>query len=113
MDDVVGVKFEDAEQGEAAVLTWGRIFDPVDPTELLNRIRPLLTAFGCRNVRRMELCHDLGELRDYEYFYEALINFSVEAAKEKDLRRLRKRLRNDQDALRRSLYFLPRRRAEH
>jgi hypothetical protein len=62
---------------------------------------------GLKDVLEISVCHDLGELCDYRYFYEGLIQFTVEQTK----RQLADEITSsDQeitdDALRRSLYLL-------
>jgi hypothetical protein len=76
MDDVVGIKVRDAKRGWVGFMTWGRLWDPVDDTELLKAVRAHLHTFGIEQPEELELCSSLRELRTADFFYEAIINFS-------------------------------------
>jgi hypothetical protein len=82
MEDVVAVRFQDAERGEGGVLTWGRVFDPVDPTPLLEAIARILPRAGFKAASDIRICGSLREARQFRYFYEGLVHFSALAATE-------------------------------
>lgn len=76
MDDVVGVIAEDSVRGRVGFVTYGRLWDPVDPAELLANISAHLPECGIENVVSLSLCDTLSELREAPYFFESLISFS-------------------------------------
>ena len=75
MDDLVAVKVTDEEGGLHYFITWGRIFDAVDPQPLLEAITPHLSVFGIKNLTGISLCCSLREASSQPYFYEALFVF--------------------------------------
>ncbi len=109
MDDVVGVRIVDRVKGERGALCWGRLFDPVDPSELLERLTRALYVFGFRDIVSVSICHGLADLSDYEYFYEALIAFASAAATLSD--QLATALRDDERAFQKSTYVLGQRKS--
>jgi hypothetical protein len=66
---------------------------------------------GFRDVVDVTLCDDLSELRGYQYFYEGLVQFSAEYAEVLGGRKSLDDLGHSNEALRKSLYLLGRRRA--
>ena len=78
MEDIVGIKFEDKKMGEGAFLTWGRLFDEVDESELLDLIKKHLPNWNINNLESIEVCYSLQEVSDQPYFYECLIKFIQE-----------------------------------
>lgn len=46
MDNVVAIKVRDAKRGWVGLITWGRLWDPVDETELLRAVVRHLSGFG-------------------------------------------------------------------
>jgi len=109
MDDIVGIRIVDAQRGEVGLLSWGRIGDPVNPEPLLNRLRKVISDFGFEDLVEISLCSELGELRDFQYFYEGLVHFAAAytSRKPSDLHDLE----HDDEALRKSIYLLGKRRA--
>ena len=77
MEDVVAVKFRDAKRGDACVMTWGRVFGPVDSAPLLDALARVLPLVGFESPSDLRLCDNLSEARNFEYFYEALIEFAA------------------------------------
>src|SRR3989339_1670959 len=75
MENIVGIKFTDKIKGEGAVITWGRIFDIIDATELLDVVKKRLIKCGANNIESIELCYSLMEISDQPYFYECLVYF--------------------------------------
>lgn len=113
MEDVVGIRVVDEVRGEVGYVCWGRLHDPVDPTRLLERIRTLLPDMGFKNVVDVAICEELGELHDFKYFYETLIEFSSEYKKKMKDRSWMRKLESSDAALRKTLYLLPGRRSPH
>jgi len=108
MEDVVAVRFRDAERGEACILTWGRVFDPVDPTELLAGLERVLPELGFRDAAGMRVCDSLREANDFEYFYEGLIHYAALVANERVHDDSWRALQRSDESLRRSIYLLGR-----
>jgi hypothetical protein len=75
VDDVVAIKARDRERGWIGVMTWGRLWDPIDETELLAAVSEDLGRNGYI-VDEIELCDSLQVVRSAEYFYEGIISFS-------------------------------------
>ncbi len=69
---------ENSESGDYAFLTWGRIYDAVDPKELIAAVERLLPAMGFVDVKRVSVCYDLGDVCKYRYFFEGLLHFAAE-----------------------------------
>jgi hypothetical protein len=76
MEDVVGIRTV-GESPEAAFMTWGRIFDPVDGVTLITVIRRHLPAFGIGESVELAVCDTLQEVSNFPYFYEALLSFAM------------------------------------
>ncbi len=75
MDDIVAIKVS-VKRKNYYFLTWGRIFHPVDSTQLLEVIKPHLKSYALENFTAIELCDSLQEASSGEYFYEGLFNLS-------------------------------------
>lgn len=75
MENIVGIKFVDKQRGEGAVITWGRLFDSVDDTELLEVVKKKLPSFGVYDLEDIEISYSLMEISDQPYFYEQLAYF--------------------------------------
>jgi hypothetical protein len=108
MEDVVAIKLRDRKRGEWAVVTWGRVYDAVDETPLLDAIRRVAPQIGFPDLEHAEVCYHLGDVRDYQYFHEALLAFAARMAGEPYLTEAWKQQQRDDDALRRSIYLLQR-----
>lgn len=106
MENVIGIRIVDGLRGEAGLLSWGRIGDPVDATAFLVRVRQVLPMIGFRDVVEISVCDSLRELQTYRYFYEGLVQFSAEYAEVLGGRRTLAALEHDDEALRKSLYVL-------
>jgi len=78
MEDIVGIKIIDKKKGEAAFITWGRLFDTIDDTELLNVVKKHFSRWGITELESIELCYSLVEIAYMPYFYECLIRFIQE-----------------------------------
>lgn len=75
MEDIVGIKFVDKIEGSGAVITWGRLFHPVDDYQLLTVVKKKLAFYGAKDIQSIELCYALFEISDQPYFYECLSYF--------------------------------------
>ncbi len=106
MEDVVAVRFRDAKRGEECILTWGRVFDAVDPSELIAALTRILPTAGYRDVTDLRVCDTLREARDFQYFYEALIHWAALVATEPIHDEQWRLAMRDDDAVRRSIYRL-------
>lgn len=110
MEYVSAVKFADQERGDFAFLTWGRVFDAVDPSELLAALKRLLPSMGFRRVHKISICYDLGDVRDYRYFYEGLLSFAARMATEPYQTKAWAKAQRSDDALRKGAFLIgPRR----
>ena len=76
MDEVVAIKVIDARGRHHFFLTWGRVFDAIDPKPLLNAVRARLGQFGIERIRTIAVCNTLHMAAKQPYFYEALLEFS-------------------------------------
>jgi hypothetical protein len=74
MDNVVCVKVNDRKRGAVFVITWGRVFDPIDPRSLFEALGHGLRLNGLLDIKSMQLCSSLAEGAAETYFYEALIS---------------------------------------
>lgn len=78
MEDIVGIKIKDKIRGVGALITWGRLFDAVDETELLEVVKKHVSKWGINSLESMHVCYSLQEISDQPYFYECLIKFIQE-----------------------------------
>jgi hypothetical protein len=108
VEDVVAVKLRDRKRGDWAVVTWGRVYDPVDEKPLLDALRRVAPRMGFPDLEQLEVCYHLGEVREYQYFHEALLDFAVRMAKEPYETDAWKQAQRSDDALKRSVYLLQR-----
>jgi hypothetical protein len=106
MEDVVAVKLRDRKRGEWALVTWGRVYDAVDEKPLLDALRRVAPLLGFPDLEDLEVCYHLGEVRDYQYFHEALLNFAGRMANEPYESDAWKQSQRDDETLRRSVYIL-------
>lgn len=72
MDEIVALKARLENDTEQYFLTWGRVFDPVDPKELLAAV----AAFAARcslgaAVAEISVCASLRDAATARYLYEA------------------------------------------
>ena len=75
MEAVVAIKVVDEKGIEHFFMTWGRVFNAVDPEPLFRAIKPYLPKFGVSPTSSMTLCESLREASSQRYFYEALFFF--------------------------------------
>lgn len=85
MENIIALRIRDKEKGEAAFLTWGRIFGNVDATQLCTILLKHLPAFNIHHPESIELCYSLNEVSHFPYFYEGKILFSQRIVVEKFL----------------------------
>jgi hypothetical protein len=78
MDDVVAVKLTESKGRAHFFLTWGRIFDRVDPNGLETVIAKHAGRFGIKNPKSVAVCDSLKEASRARYFYESLFHISQE-----------------------------------
>jgi hypothetical protein len=76
MDDVIGVRVRDAKRGWVGFVTYGRLWDRVDPANELAAISAHFSTFGIKEPVDVRLCDSLQELASAKYFYEALLTFA-------------------------------------
>jgi hypothetical protein len=74
MEDVVAIEATVADGSKLYCMTWGRVFDPVDPTELLDVVYPLMVKPEDEPAS-LRVCDSLQEASGAPYFFEALIFF--------------------------------------
>jgi hypothetical protein len=80
MEDVVAVEATLTSGAMRYFLTWGRVFDAVDPAELIACIEPHLPTFALDGeLESVRVCETLQEAAHAPYFFEALIRFSQRA----------------------------------
>lgn len=106
MEHVAAVKVKDRLRGKHAFLTWGRIYDPVDPAELIAAFRRILPTMGFSHVKRISVCYDLGDVRKYRYFFEGLLRFAAKMAVEPYRDEGWLRAHRDDEVLRRSIFLI-------
>jgi len=72
MDDVVALRVQLTNGEERFLLTWGRIFDPVDDRLLVETVRKHLGQFSFGGEpKTIEVCDSLRAAAGARYFYEA------------------------------------------
>jgi hypothetical protein len=90
MEDIVAIRVVDSRSKKHFFVTWGRVFDSVDPTLLLEAVRSALSKFGgISAIRSTNVCDTLQEASKQPYFYEALFSFSRERVLSERVRRSR------------------------
>jgi hypothetical protein len=88
-------------------MTWGRIFDRIDETELLDVVEKYMSGCDVKYPIQMKVCISLQEISHYPYFYEALFSFSQEKIPDK-IKDYAKWIAKKKRALRKgkNIYFL-------
>ncbi len=77
LEDVVGIKVRDKNNGWFGFMTWGRLWHKTDDAELLACVQPFLAKCeGISEPVEVVLCVTLSEVKSAQYFYEGLIDFS-------------------------------------
>ena len=73
MDDVVAVSVRLTSGDSGYFMTFGRVHDQVDPSELIESVRRATASFALgSDVDGVEVCRSLSEARNAPYFYEGL-----------------------------------------
>lgn len=81
MEDVVAVEVVTTIGGPYYFVTFGRVQDLVDPTELEAIVLAHATGFAIRGeATAARVCGSLQEAREAPYFFEALIDFGAALA---------------------------------
>lgn len=77
MEDIVALEVALQSGVRRYFLTWGRLFDPVDPTSLIESARAHMSeqALG-GEIKSIRVCDTLQVARDQPYFFEALFALS-------------------------------------
>ena len=57
-------------------MTWGRIVDRIDESWVVEAIRKFAARCAVDGIADVYVCRSLREVRDCEYFYEALFYFA-------------------------------------
>ena len=78
MDEVVAIRVRDRTRGMGYFLTWGRVYDRVDPGPLLSVVRAVLERRDFREIEELNVCLSLAEASREFYFYEAMLRFGWE-----------------------------------
>lgn len=90
MEDIVAIRVVDSRGRRHFFVTWGRVFDSVDPEPLLDAVRSSLPKFGALSkIRSIQVCETLQDASKQPYFYEALVSFSRERILSDRVRRAR------------------------
>lgn len=77
MEDVVAIEVALEDGQHRYFMTWGRIQDTVDPTELENLVLRHSTKVDLGGIgRSARLCDTLSEASAAPYFYEGLLSFA-------------------------------------
>jgi len=77
MEDLIAFRVVNGKGRSYFFITWGRVFDSVDPSSLFKMVRPHVTMFhGIDRVRSIHLCQTLREASGAPLFYEALFDFA-------------------------------------
>ena len=76
MDYVIGLVLENEDGRDDCLLTWGRLYSPVDPEPILDVVRGKLSKFGLAESagRRLRAAATLQEVAHAPMFYECLIS---------------------------------------
>jgi hypothetical protein len=76
MDDVVAVAVRHGKSEVVHFLTWGRIFDVVDPTEVENLVEKFAPAYGLTKIKSVRVLQSLQGASSSPYFYEGILHFA-------------------------------------
>jgi len=76
LEDVVAVTARTTDGRAVAFLTWGRLWDPVDESKLLEVLAAKSSSCAGAPMTDFKVCKSLGEASQFEYFYEGLLYFA-------------------------------------
>jgi hypothetical protein len=77
MEDVVGLRVHARDGRLGAFITWGRVFDRVDPAETIVAVRKFMVSCGFPTDSDVHFCFSLTELSSFPYFYEGMLDFAA------------------------------------
>lgn len=77
MEDLIALRVQRTDGKTYAVLTYGRIFDAVDPKLLIKSYLSSLSKGARDRVSSVEMCSSLAEVSGCAYFYEGLFTFAI------------------------------------
>jgi hypothetical protein len=77
VEDLVALRVTLTTGAKRYFLTWGRLYGPVDPADLIDVVSPHVRrrALG-GDVASIELCDSLQEASNEPYFYEGLFDMA-------------------------------------
>jgi hypothetical protein len=78
MEDLIALEVVDKKRGRAAFLTWGRLFDRVDTSQIEAVVTAAIKKFGFSEILSIRVCDSLQEVASYRYFFEKFFLFSRE-----------------------------------
>jgi|GEM_PF-2289910 len=81
LQDIIGIKFFDEKMGQAACMTWGKVYKE---DKILELVKVKCAQYGFRNIESIEVCYSLQEITIYPFFYEQWIYFIHEHIPYKD-----------------------------
>lgn len=76
MEEVVALRASTGEGPPRFFMTWGRVFGAVDPTPLLEAVRPHIERQLGQPAQELSVCDTLREAQEAPYFYEGLLHFA-------------------------------------
>ena len=106
MEDVIGLRVRSPDGEVNGFITWGRVFDAVDPAKQIKALRKMLPLYKIDPNSEIELCYSLSDLSAFPYFYEALIQFAAEFPKTRSEKWMA--MRRAKIKVGREIYFLGR-----
>lgn len=79
MHDIVALSISEPLVGTHYVITWGRVFDVIDPTALEDAVTSNALSFGILDPRPAKVCETLQDAARTKYFYEAFYEICQQA----------------------------------
>jgi hypothetical protein len=76
VNDIVGIRVLNSKGRWIGFLTYGRVFDSTDESELRAAVEAALPGFGVDSAVEVHVCNSLQELHSCPYFYEGLLSFA-------------------------------------
>lgn len=70
MNDIIALKAKSKANKLYYFLTWGRIFDSIDESEIIKALQSNLSKFGIKNASSIKVCASLKDALNAKYFYE-------------------------------------------
>jgi hypothetical protein len=80
VEDIVAVELKTPSGVPHCVMTFGRIQEAVDPTDVESIVLEHASRIGLSEATSAEVCWSLRDARDAPYFYEALVDFAASLA---------------------------------